>query len=97
MFHSLQKVSQNTAKLCLNKGFHSSSRNLNFGIIFDIDGVLVRGTNVLPRATEAFKLLVNEDKNFKVPVTFVTNAGNSLRKDKANQLSEWLNVKVITQ
>jgi hypothetical protein len=33
--------------------------------------------------------------HFQVPALFVTNAGNTLRQRKAEQLSEWLKVKVI--
>ena len=31
---------------------------------------------------------------FRVPTVFVTNAGNTLRQTKADQLSEWLKVEV---
>ncbi|XP_076046702.1 haloacid dehalogenase-like hydrolase domain-containing 5 isoform X1 [Oratosquilla oratoria] len=66
----------------------------NFGVLFDIDGVLVRGKNILPSAPEAFELLVDKRGSFKVPTVFVTNAGNALRHDKAEQLSQWLGVQV---
>ena len=64
-------------------------------MLFDIDGVIVRGRKVLPFAPKAFERLVDEDGKFRVPTVFVTNAGNSMRQTKANQLSEWLNVEVI--
>jgi len=67
----------------------------NFGILFDIDGVIVRGRTVLPSAPEAFQKLVNpETLEFEVPCVFVTNAGNSLRQEKADKLSEWLGIPV---
>merc|ERR1711952_269117 len=48
----------------------------NFGIMFDIDGVIVRGKNILPSAPEAFSLLYNkEEEQWRVPSIFVTNAG----------------------
>ena len=63
--------------------------------MFDIDGVIVRGKNVLPSAPEAFHHLYNHEENrWRVPVVFVTNAGNTLRQKKADQLSNWLNVPV---
>jgi len=66
-----------------------------FGFMFDIDGVIVRGKNVLPSAPEAFHHLYNHEENrWRVPVVFVTNAGNTLRQKKADQLSNWLNVPV---
>lgn len=67
-----------------------------FGFLFDIDGVIVRGKRLLPSAREAFQMLTDRHGNFKVPALFVTNAGNTLRQRKAEQLSEWLNVKVLT-
>ncbi|XP_059489506.1 haloacid dehalogenase-like hydrolase domain-containing 5 [Neocloeon triangulifer] len=65
-----------------------------FGLLFDIDGVIVRGKKVLPPAADGFKRLVDSKGKFRVPTVFVTNAGNALRHDKAQQLSEWLQVKV---
>ena len=67
----------------------------NFGILFDIDGVIVRGRKVLPFAPQAFNMLVDRHtEQFRVPTVFVTNAGNSLRKGKADKLSEWLNLNI---
>ena len=65
-----------------------------FGFLFDIDGVIVRGKRLLPSAREAFKLLTDRHGNFQVPALFVTNAGNSLRSNKARQLSQWLGINV---
>jgi len=63
--------------------------------MFDIDGVIVRGKNVLPTAPEAFHLLVDQATgNWRVPTIFVTNAGNTLRQEKADKLSSWLNIHV---
>ena len=39
-------------------------------------------------------MLVDDKGKFKVPVVFVTNAGNTLRQNKAKALSEWLDIKV---
>jgi len=78
----------------------TSSRTLNsatpnFGILFDIDGVIVRGKRVLPFAPDAFTKLVNPATGkFRVPSVFLTNAGKSLRQEKADKLSEWLNVEI---
>ncbi|XP_070558672.1 haloacid dehalogenase-like hydrolase domain-containing 5 [Ptychodera flava] len=69
----------------------------NFGILFDIDGVLMRGRRVLPEAIDAFKKLTDTTGSFRVPVVFVTNAGNSLRQDKAKQLSANLRVQVSAE
>ncbi|KAK2516691.1 haloacid dehalogenase-like hydrolase domain-containing 5 [Columba livia] len=68
----------------------------SFGFLFDIDGVLVRGKTPIPAARTAFQKLVNSQGQFLVPVVFVTNAGNCLRQEKADQLSHLLGVPPIT-
>lgn len=65
-----------------------------FGLLFDIDGVLVRGRLPIPAAKKAFEKLVDSQGQFVVPVVFVTNAGNCLRQTKADQLSHILGVPV---
>ncbi|KAJ7997620.1 hypothetical protein DPEC_G00214020 [Dallia pectoralis] len=65
-----------------------------FGLLFDIDGVLVRGRTPIPAAKQIFRNLVDRKGRYKVPVVFVTNAGNSLRQTKAEQLSHQLEVEV---
>jgi ribonucleotide monophosphatase NagD (HAD superfamily) len=64
-----------------------------FGICFDIDGVLVRGLVPLPEAVEAFRLLQNPTGQLKVPTVFLTN-GFSLNAKKAKWLSDCLNTLV---
>ena len=68
-----------------------------FGLLFDIDGVLVRGRMPLPAAKKSFEKLVDSQGQFLVPVVFVTNAGNCLRQTKADQLSHILGVPVSYQ
>uniref|UniRef100_A0A3B3BPM4 Haloacid dehalogenase-like hydrolase domain-containing 5 n=1 Tax=Oryzias melastigma TaxID=30732 RepID=A0A3B3BPM4_ORYME len=65
-----------------------------FGLLFDIDGVLVRGRMPIPAAKKTFEKLVNSQGQFVVPVVFVTNAGNCLRQTKADQLSHILGVPI---
>ncbi len=38
-----------------------------------------------------------DTKAFCVPTIFVTNAGNSLRQEKADKLSEWLNIPITEE
>lgn len=68
----------------------------DFGILFDVDGVLARGSNPLDPAIQAIKLLTDSDGNLRVPVAYVTNACNR-SFDKAAQLEGWFNVPVCTQ
>ncbi|XP_012965933.1 haloacid dehalogenase-like hydrolase domain-containing 5 isoform X2 [Mesocricetus auratus] len=65
-----------------------------FGLLFDIDGVLVRGHRVIPAALEAFSKMLNSHGQLRVPVVFVTNAGNILQHSKAQELSGLLGCKV---
>uniref|UniRef100_A0A3P9DJV9 Haloacid dehalogenase-like hydrolase domain-containing 5 n=1 Tax=Maylandia zebra TaxID=106582 RepID=A0A3P9DJV9_9CICH len=72
----------------------AGASRLTFGLLFDIDGVLVRGRMPIPAATKAFEKLVDSQGQFVVPVVFVTNAGNCLRQTKADQLSHILGVPI---
>ncbi|KAK2499229.1 hypothetical protein MC885_021101 [Smutsia gigantea] len=65
-----------------------------FGFLLDVDGVLVRGHKVIPAALGAFRRLVNSHGQLRVPVVFVTNAGNVLQHSKAQELSALLGFKV---
>ncbi|XP_014326738.1 haloacid dehalogenase-like hydrolase domain-containing 5 [Xiphophorus maculatus] len=65
-----------------------------FGLLFDIDGVLVRGRMLIPAAKLAVEKLVDSQGRFVVPVVFVTNAGNCLRQTKADQISHILGVPI---
>nr|CAH8856334.1 unnamed protein product [Trichobilharzia regenti] len=68
----------------------------NFGFLFDIDGVLGRGLEVLPQAAEAFKLLCDpEQKELRVPVAFVTNASGDASA-RARMISNWFGIKIYT-
>ena len=65
----------------------------SFGICFDCDGVLARGTLPINAAKKAFKKLVDDNGKFLVPVNFVTNSLNK-NSDKAKVISEWFGVEV---
>ncbi|XP_043943462.1 haloacid dehalogenase-like hydrolase domain-containing 5 isoform X1 [Protopterus annectens] len=72
----------------------SNQHSPAFGVLFDIDGVLVRGTTLIPAAKEAFRLLLDKNGKFRAPVVFVTNAGNCVRQARAQQLSAILEVEI---
>ncbi|XP_063219150.1 haloacid dehalogenase-like hydrolase domain-containing 5 isoform X2 [Bacillus rossius redtenbacheri] len=65
-----------------------------FGLIFDIDGVLVRGRMPLPGAEKAFQRLVDSHGKFIFPTVFVTNSCYGSPAKKAQHLSQWLKVKI---
>lgn len=75
-------------------GVRHLSTKPKFGLIFDIDGVIVRGRQVLPPVRESFKRLQGENGKFRIPTLFVTNSGNSLRSQKAADLSKWIGFEV---
>ncbi|XP_049738093.1 haloacid dehalogenase-like hydrolase domain-containing 5 isoform X1 [Elephas maximus indicus] len=81
---------------CPGRGYAVGSAQSppTFGFLLDIDGVLVRGHRVIPAALEAFRRLVNSQGQVRVPVVFVTNAGNILQHGKAQELSSLFGFKV---
>ena len=85
--HSRSRASLSTSSA-------DSDSEVDFGFLFDIDGVIVRGRDVLPFAPRAFSKLVDGSGRFRVPTVFVTNAGNRMRRSKAEQLSDWLGIDV---
>lgn len=68
-------------------------REPTFGICFDVDGVLARGTVAIPGAVTGFRRLLDGRGQPRVPVAFVTNSLNR-NCDKAAQLSAMLGVQV---
>ncbi|XP_037701379.1 haloacid dehalogenase-like hydrolase domain-containing 5 isoform X2 [Choloepus didactylus] len=81
---------------CLARGYAAGSVQSppTFGFLLDIDGVLVRGHRVIPAALEAFRRLLDARGQLRVPVVFVTNAGNIQTHSKARELSALLGFKV---
>ena len=60
------------------------------GFAFDVDGVLVRGPQVLSRATAALQLL----RDRGVPLCFVTNGGGTTEEWRAKTLTKRLELPV---
>ncbi|XP_038623667.1 haloacid dehalogenase-like hydrolase domain-containing 5 [Tachyglossus aculeatus] len=65
-----------------------------FGFLLDVDGVLIRGHRVIPAASAAFRRLADDRGRLRVPVVFITNAGNCRQRDKARELSGLLGLEV---
>lgn len=65
----------------------------DFGILFDVDGVLARGSTPLEPAKKAMEKLKDANGNLRVPCAFVTNACNRSH-DKARQINSWFNIQV---
>lgn len=65
----------------------------DFAILFDVDGVLARGSNPLDPAVRGLNQLKDSHGNLRVPVAFVTNSCNRSR-DKAAELERWFDTPV---
>lgn len=61
--------------------------------MFDVDGVLARGSAALAPAVKAIEKLKDADGQLRVPCAFVTNACNRTH-DKAKQIAGWFNLEV---
>lgn len=60
---------------------------LSKAVAIDIDGVILRGKQVIPRAVEALKRLQKE----RIPYVFVSNGGGVTESYKANDMTKKLN------
>jgi len=63
---------------------------MRVGVCFDIDGVLLRGSKVLPGARESLKRLVHQN----IPFLFITNGGGHLESHRAKILSEKMQLEI---
>ncbi|KAG0376687.1 hypothetical protein BGX24_007362 [Mortierella sp. AD032] len=61
-----------------------------FNIAFDIDGVLIKGKQVIPQTRRALELLQEN----KIPYVFLTNGGGMPESEKAEQLTKKLGLYV---
>uniref|UniRef100_T2M6L9 Cat eye syndrome critical region protein 5 n=1 Tax=Hydra vulgaris TaxID=6087 RepID=T2M6L9_HYDVU len=75
------------SKLNLSK---ASSKEHKVGVVFDIDGVLVRGSKIIPCA----KAAINKLNKFNVPLIYLTNGGCETEDQKARSLSQQLGIEV---
>eukprot|EP00918_Siedleckia_nematoides_P045418 GHVU01099448.1.p1 GENE.GHVU01099448.1~~GHVU01099448.1.p1 ORF type:complete len:449 (-),score=72.97 GHVU01099448.1:878-2224(-) len=73
------------------KNLSRHKRKPKFGVCFDVDGVLARGTLAIESAKEAMKQLCDEKGEVRVPIVFVTNSLNRAC-DKAQQITGWFNI-----
>lgn len=92
--HSIRSFSQPSSRSS------SPSSSSTAGIAFDIDGVLLRGKQLIPQATEALHRIspVNMGGKAKeddiIPYMFLTNGGGVIEAEKARELSEWFKLSV---
>lgn len=60
------------------------------GVVFDIDGVVLRGYNMLPHARESLLRLIEH----RIPFIFLTNGGGELESIKQEKLSKILGLPI---
>ncbi|CAE8606891.1 unnamed protein product [Polarella glacialis] len=63
---------------------HATLSSRRWGVVLDIDGVLLRGSSPIPGSAEALRMLREAD----VPFTFMTNGGGMTEERKAAELAE---------
>ncbi|CAM4857891.1 unnamed protein product [Rotaria socialis] len=81
----------------LSSAINNQLAEPQFGLLFDIDGVLTRGRKLLPYTRDAFRNLVKANGEFRIPTLFVTNAGNELRLSKAAKLTQILGISILPE
>ncbi len=64
-----------------------------FGFVFDIDGVLIRGWDLLPNAKESLRKVHDSG----VPYLFVTNNGMDTEDERAKILSKQFDIPVTNK
>ncbi|KAF8929947.1 hypothetical protein BGZ58_008587 [Dissophora ornata] len=78
------------ATALLLRGLHTQAKVAPYNVVFDIDGVLIKGHHAIPQTRKALQLLWENN----VPYIFLTNGGGVLESEKAEQLSKKLGVPV---
>jgi hypothetical protein len=63
---------------------------LDYAFAFDIDGVLMLGSNTIPAGARALKILHER----KIPYILLTNGGGKWEPDRVAELSDYLGVNV---
>ncbi|KAF7375935.1 Fungal-trans domain-containing protein [Mycena sanguinolenta] len=73
-------------------------RNFPLAFVFDIDGVLIRGEDVLPPAKRALSMLEGDNPfNMKLPYILLTNGGGISEQERCAKLSTKLGFKIDTR
>ncbi|KAI6250827.1 hypothetical protein HI914_01040 [Erysiphe necator] len=88
---SLSSLSREDGKCIDYTRIHKCSNELAFG--FDIDGVLLRGTNPVPGASKTLKFL----QDSKIPFVLLTNGGGKTEGERAAELSAILDVPILKE
>ena len=74
------------------RDLHVVNPKLDYAFAFDIDGVLMLGSNPIPAGARALKTLHDR----KIPYILLTNGGGKFEADRVAELSNYLGVNVPT-
>ncbi|XP_020549208.1 uncharacterized protein YKR070W-like isoform X3 [Sesamum indicum] len=74
---------------------HSVTKHSSFGIAFDIDGVILRGTTPIGNSRRALRRLYDDSGAMNIPFLFLTNGGGIPESRRASELSDILGVKIL--
>lgn len=88
--HSRRRLHQSSTSASPNQQY--TKDNKPFAIAFDIDGVLVRGGQLIPGADHVLGYL-SEMQNSpqiekRIPFIFITNGGGCMEEDKAKEITD---------
>ncbi|KAF2679486.1 cat eye syndrome critical region protein 5 precursor [Lentithecium fluviatile CBS 122367] len=81
-----------TARRFLQTQATPPTRVPEFAFAFDIDGVLVRSSDALPRAHKSLSYLQSE----RIPFIFLTNGGGKHEQERVDDLSKKLDIPIDT-
>ncbi|KAJ2649302.1 hypothetical protein IWW40_003290 [Coemansia sp. RSA 1250] len=81
--------------LSCKRQLHAQQWHLDAAVVFDIDGVLVRGKQTIREARRALDMLSGQNKlNRRVPFALLTNGGGVSEQAKASQISRMLGFEI---
>jgi HAD superfamily hydrolase (TIGR01456 family) len=83
---SIKRLLTSSAPLYTHKHLHTRP----IGVVFDIDGVILRGSKPLPQAVDS----LNRLHDHKIPFILLTNGGGEMEYKKADFLSNVLGIEI---
>ncbi|RHZ68676.1 hypothetical protein Glove_294g162 [Diversispora epigaea] len=91
MFRSTIRINFFNLKFTNSSRRWYSSPLCHYGLCIDVDGVLIKGSNIIPETKPALQFLNGRNSlNKKIPFILLTNGGGITEEKKAQQLSKML-------
>ncbi|KAG9453275.1 hypothetical protein H6P81_006179 [Aristolochia fimbriata] len=92
------RVSSRLAGLVIARSLSNAtlqSERYDFGIAFDIDGVILRGRTPIGGSPEALRKLYDDSGSLRIPYLFLTNGGGIPESRRAQELTRILGVDIL--